>query len=210
MKNAHATLFRIFYGSSAISATYLPSQLKSPFSGNANSSVTNDFTFEMISLHTRYQKIDTLSQDELFSLARDTVKTVDFGTRVLDSVSVSTEYGETMLNADKSDLIATKTDSMNGILTLLNMYEEQKSMLAKETAVSSNDYSTEVLMLQKLKAEQGVLQKEYALTKAEKDRMLADVKNMKSSSENDASKMVAVESADKIMSLAEADRMITE
>lgn len=135
IKNAHAVLFRVFYGSTTY-GTYLPSQLKNSYFGAANSNATNDFSFAMMSFHSRFQKIDTLSQEEAFALARDTAAAIDKGLKVLDTTVVSADYDETMLNTDKTMLIEAKTDSMYGILTVLNMYEEQKSMLAKETTVS--------------------------------------------------------------------------
>lgn len=172
--------------------------------------ITDSFVNQIKILHPQFQKIDTLTQEESFALARSTAKVIDQGLQVLDSAIDSSEYGESMINADKSDLIDAKTDSMNGILTVLNMYEEQKSMLAKETSAASGELAAENLMLEKLKAERAVAEKEYLMAVAGKDRMVAEVKNMKTDSENEASKMVATESAGKIMSLAEADRMITE
>ena len=208
IKNAHSALLQVFYGaSSSLSNT---STLKNAYFGAKSTSVLASFATSMSSLHAKYQDIDTLSKDESFIYAREVASTVDKGIKVLDATIVSADYDEAMLNTDKKMLIEAKTDSMYGILTVLNMYEEQKSMLAKETTVSSSEYANETLMLERLQAERDVAQKELAMAKAEKDRMLADVRNMKSSSENDASKMVATENADKIMSLSDADRMVTE
>jgi RND family efflux transporter MFP subunit len=167
----------------------------------------------MTSLHAKYQNIDTLDKDEAFVLAQEVSDTVNKGIKVLDATITSSEYDDVMLTADKKMLFETLMGSPimgDGILTILNMYKEQKSMLAKETTVSSSEYTNETLMLERLKAEKEVAEKELLMAKAEKDRMLADVRNMKSSSENDAAKMVTTESADKIISLAEADRMVTE
>lgn len=175
-----------------------------------SASLANDFIFELMSVHTQFQKIDSLTREETFALARKMVIVIDKGLKTLDSTTISTEYTESMVNMDKSDLIATKVDSMNGILTLLNMYEEQKSMLDKETTLSSSQYESENLILETLKAEKEISKKELLIAKAEKDRMLADVTNMKSESENEASSMVVAQNADKIMSLSESDRMITE
>lgn len=208
IKNAHATLLQIFYG--ADSSLYSVNQLRNTYFGARNSSTVNAFTNAMATFHAKYQEIDSLTKDESFAFAREVADTVDKGIRVLDATVVSADYGEDMLTADKKMLFEAKTDSMNGILTILNMYEEQKSMLAKETSVSSAELANETLMLDKLKAERSVVEKELAMARAEKDRMIAEVRNMKSESENEASKMVTAENADKIMSLSEADKMVTE
>ncbi len=208
IKNAHATLLRVFYGASASLSN--SSALKNSYFGAKNTTTVTSFATSMASLHAKYQNIDTLSNNDAFIFAREVADTVDKGIKVLDATIVSADYDEAMLSSDKTMLIEAKTDSMYGILTVLNMYEEQKSMLAKETTVSSSEYANETLMLERLLAERDVAEKELAMAKAEKDRMLADVRNMKSESENEASKMVATENADKIMSLSEINRMITE
>lgn len=208
VKNAHATLLRIFYGADA--SLTIPTQLRNAYFGAREASSVTAFTNAMTSFHGKYRNVDSLSKDETFVLAREAADTVDKGVRVLDATVASSEYDEAMLAADKKMLFEAKTDSMNGILTILNMYEEQKSMLAKETSVSAAELANETLMLGRLKAERAVVEKELAMAKAEKDRMIAEVRNMKSESENEASKMLTTENADKIMSLSEADKMVTE
>lgn len=208
VKNAHATLLRIFYGADASLTT--PTQLKNAYFGAREASSVTAFTNAMTSFHGKYRNVDSLSKEETFVLAREAADTVDKGVRVLDATIASSEYDEAMLAADKKMLFEAKTDSMNGILTILNMYEEQKSMLAKETSVSAAELANETFMLERLVAERAVVEKELAMAKAERDRMIAEVRNMKSESENEASKMLTAESADKIMSLSEADKMVTE
>ena len=211
LKNAHSTLIRIFYGTDIIpDSSYLPGTLRNAYFGAASTSATSEFVSTMRAIHPRLQRIDTLSQSEILLLLKDVSSAIDKGLKVLDTTIVSSGYSSAMLNMDKADIIELKTDSMNGVLTILNMYEEQKSMLAKETTVSSGEYTNEILMLERLGAERDVAEKELAMAKAEKDRMLAETRNMKSESENEASKMVTTENADKIMSLSEIDRMITE
>jgi hypothetical protein len=95
-----------------------------------------------------------------------------------------------MLNDDKTLLIMAKTDQMNGIQTNLNMYNEQLSMLSKETNIALVDVSDEKLMLEKLKAEKIIMEKELNSVITEKNRIIIDAKTQKVITESESDKAI--------------------
>jgi RND family efflux transporter MFP subunit len=190
VKNAHSTLVRIFYGSSNSLTT--TSDLKNIYFGARDSKRIAEFTNLMSPFHGKFGTIDSLSNDAAFTYAKEAALVVDAGLRLLDATIVSSDYSESELSADKADLLEAKTDSMNGILTILNEYEEQKSMLAKETSDAASENVDSGFMIEKLKSERLVVEKEISMSIAEKNRMAAG------------------ESSERAMSFSESDRMITE
>lgn len=217
IKSAYNTLNRVFYASN-----YNEYQGSSNFNGNIyfwakNSTYTNLFTSLFSQIHQKHKNIDNLSQEEIFSLAKDMIEAIDLWIKVLDNTITSYDYSDSMLNDDKKMLIMAKTDSMNGIQTNLNMYNEQLSMLQKEKNMAWADVSDEKLMYDELLSEKKVMEKDLEMAIAEKDRMIAETQNMKTMADNEAikmetetSRMLAWDIASAQMSLIEADKMITE
>lgn len=217
IKSAYNTLNRVFYASN-----YNEYQGSSNFNGNIyfwakNSTYTNPFTSLFSQIHQKHKNIDSLNQEEIFSLANDMIEAIDLWIKVLDNTITSYDYSDSMLNDDKKMLIMAKTDSMNGIQTSLNMYNEQLSMLQKEKNMAWADVSDEKLMYDELLSEKKVMEKDLEMAIAEKDRMIAETKNMKTMADNEAIKMesetnrmLAWDIASAQMSLIEADKMITE
>ncbi len=218
--SAHNALNQVFYGSSHAGST----------STNAQGNVFNGKTFgerdvaRATSFGTTFSKVsdriasvDTLSPDDLVTLANDTLSTLDLGLHVLDNTLSKADYPESMLGADKNTLIAAKTDSMNGLQTILSAYTEQKSMLAKEQGTAGADTSDTTLQLTKMQADRASMVKELAMDRAERDRMIAEVRTSATLSQNDALKMTTESKknlADSVsgreLSLIDADRMVTE
>lgn len=217
VKNAYNTLNRVFYNSN-----YNEFQNSQNFDGNIyfwakNSNYVSQFTDLFTQGYRNYKIIDTLSQEEIFTLASNTLKTVDLWLKVLDNTILTDMYSESMLNDDKNMLIMAKTDDMNGIQTNLNMYNEQVSMLKKEQSMATADVTDEKLMLENMLWEKNVMQKELEMALWEKDKMIAEANNMKVMAENEAIKMESETSkmynndlASTQMALIEADKMITE
>lgn len=217
IKNAYNTIIKVFYGS-----VYNLSNNAQSFNGNIyfwakDTNTRTVFSSNVLSIYPRINKIDTLTQDEIFNLAKDTLTTVDLWLKVLDNTITTSDYDETMLNSDKTMLIMAKTDSMNGIQTNLNMFNEQFSMLEKEKNMAWADVSDEKLMLEELLSEKNVMEKDLEMAKTEKERMISETKNMKTMAENEAlkmesetQKMLAWDIASNQMSLLEADKMVTE
>lgn len=217
LKNAYNTLNRVFYSSS-----YNEYQNSSNFNGNIyfwakNTTYSTSFNNLFTKIHKKHKNIDSLSQEEIFSFANDMIEIIDLWILVLDNTILTDMYSESMLNSDKSMLIMAKTDSMNGIQTNLNMYNEQLSMLQKEKNMAWADVSDEKLMYDELVSEKKVMEKDFEMALAEKERMIAETQNMKTMADNEAikmetetSKMLAGDVANAQMALIEADKMITE
>jgi len=217
IKSAYNTLNRVFYASN-----YNKYQGSSNFNGNIyfwakNSIYSNPFTSLFSKIHQKHKNIDNLNQEEIFSLANDVIEVIDLWIKVLDNTITSSDYDDSMLNDDKKMLIMAKTDSMNGIQTNLNMYNEQLSMLQKEKNMAWADVSDEKLMYDELVSEKKVMEKDFEMALAEKERMIAETQNMKTMADNESikmetetSKMLAGDVANAQMALIEADKMITE
>lgn len=217
IKSAYNNLNKIFYASN-----FNEYQGSSNFNGNIyfwakNSTYSNQFTSLFYKIHQKHKNIDNLNQEEIFSLANDVIEVIDLWIKVLDNTITSSDYDDSMLNDDKKMLIMAKTDSMNGIQTNLNMYNEQLSMLQKEKNMAWADVSDEKLMYDELVSEKKVMEKDFEMALAEKERMIAETQNMKTMADNEAikmetetSKMLAGDVANAQMALIEADKMITE
>ena len=218
--SAHNALNQVFYGSSHAGSTSTNAQgniFNGKTFGERDVASATAFAAAFSKVSDRIANVDTISPDGLVILANDTLSTLDLGLHVLDNTLAKADYPESMLGSDKNTLIAAKTDSMNGLQTILNAYAEQKSMLAKEQGTAGADTSDTTLQLTKMQADRASMVKELAMDRAERDRMIAEVQTSATLSQNDALKMTTESKKNLVdsvssreLSLIDADRMVTE
>ena len=190
--SAHNALNQVFYGSSHAGSTSTNAQgniFNGKTFGERDVASATAFAAAFSKVSDRIANVDTISPDGLVILANDTLSTLD----------------------------AAKTESMNGLQTILNAYAEQKSMLAKEQGTAGADTSDTTLQLTKMQADRASMVKELAMDRAERDRMIAEVQTSATLSQNDALKMTTESKKNLVdsvssreLSLIDADRMVTE